>query len=65
MQHVGSNSGWEMPILGFGVYRIPDHEKYEWSVLGCFADWLSAVRQKFTNGLKRKAIDNASGRRAE
>jgi 2,5-diketo-D-gluconate reductase A len=33
MQHVVLNNGVEMPILGFGVYQIPDHEECERSVL--------------------------------
>jgi 2,5-diketo-D-gluconate reductase A len=32
MQKVTLNNGVEMPILGFGVYRIPDHEECERSV---------------------------------
>lgn len=33
MQHVVLNNGVEMPILGFGVYQVPDHEECERSVL--------------------------------
>jgi 2,5-diketo-D-gluconate reductase A len=33
MQQVVFNDGVEMPILGFGVYQIPDHEECERSVL--------------------------------
>jgi 2,5-diketo-D-gluconate reductase A len=33
MQKVKLNNGVEMPILGFGVYQIPDHEECKRSVL--------------------------------
>lgn len=33
MQTVQLNNGVEMPILGFGVFQIPDLEEYEKSVL--------------------------------
>lgn len=33
MHHVVLNNGVEMPILGFGVYQIPDREECERSVL--------------------------------
>jgi len=38
MQKVTSNNGLEMPILGFGVFQIPDPEECERSVLDdlCF-----------------------------
>ena len=33
MQTVKLNNGVEMPILGFGVYQIPDYEECKRSVL--------------------------------
>jgi diketogulonate reductase-like aldo/keto reductase len=33
MKNVVLNNGVEMPILGFGVYQVPDHEECERSVL--------------------------------
>jgi 2,5-diketo-D-gluconate reductase A len=33
MQKVVLNNGIEMPILGFGVYQIPDAKECEQSVL--------------------------------
>ncbi len=32
MQKVTLNNGMEMPIFGFGVYQIPDHQECERSV---------------------------------
>ncbi len=32
MQKVILNNGVEMPLLGFGVYQIPDHKECEKSV---------------------------------
>lgn len=32
MQNIVLNNGLEMPILGFGVYQVPDHEECERSV---------------------------------
>jgi diketogulonate reductase-like aldo/keto reductase len=34
MDKIVLNNGVEMPILGFGVFQIPDHEECERSVLG-------------------------------
>ena len=33
MQTVKLNNGVEMPILGFGVYQVPDHKECEKAVL--------------------------------
>ena len=33
MISVTLNNGVEMPILGFGVYQVPDHSECEKSVL--------------------------------
>ena len=33
MQNVKLNNGLEMPILGFGVYQIPDYDECKKSVL--------------------------------
>lgn len=32
MHKIVLNNGVEMPILGFGVYQVPDHEECEQSV---------------------------------
>lgn len=34
MQHVALNNGVEMPILGFGVFQIPDAQECARSVVG-------------------------------
>ena len=36
MKTVKLNNGLEMPILGFGVYQIPDYEECKKSVLNAF-----------------------------
>lgn len=33
MQTLKLNNGVEMPILGFGVYQVPDHKECEKAVL--------------------------------
>lgn len=41
MQHVTLNNGVEMPILGFGVFQIPDAKECERSVIDAI-EWLPA-----------------------
>ncbi len=40
MNFVTLNNGVKMPILGFGVFQIPDEKECEKAVLNAFEIWI-------------------------